>query len=94
MPFKDGIYWFRQFHIPEHMLESIKMYVNEKRPVGDFLKAVICNDLREAVGCADDMNIANLPAYVGYFYNEAPGVCWGSRGEMEKWLGDETDLCN
>ena len=79
-------YQFRQFHIPDRMMPGIKRYIENGIKPGDFLTAVICNDLRGACGQADDENSANLPAYVGYFYNELPSPCWGSAEKMEKWL--------
>jgi hypothetical protein len=82
----NNLYRFNQFYIPERMMDGIKRYIEHHIKPGSFLCAVIQNDLREAVGAADDENIANLPAYVGYFYNEAPSICWGSREKMEAWL--------
>ena len=79
-------YHFNEFYIPDRMMPGIKRYIEEKIPPGEFLAAVICNDLQEAVGQADTENMANLPAYVGYFYNEAPSQCWGSKAAMDKWL--------
>jgi len=79
-------YQFHDFFIPLYMGESIKNYINYGIPPGGFLSAVICNDLRGAVGKADDINIKNLPAYVAYFYNEAPGNCWGSSEIMDSWI--------
>lgn len=86
MPFKDGVYWFRGFSIPPYMMESLQLYIDERQPVGSFLEAVICNDLKMAVDGADENNLANLPAYIGYLYNEAPARCCGSRKKMEAWL--------
>ena len=82
-------YNFRKFEIPDYMVEAIKRYINQRIRPGSFLTAVICNDLCGAVGQADDWNIRNIPAYVAYFYNEAPSTCWGSRAKMEAWLENE-----
>jgi hypothetical protein len=79
-------YKFREWYIPDRMMGGIERYINDHVPPGEFLQAVICNDLREAVGRADDENMSNLPAYVAYFYNEAPGTCWGSMDAMKQWL--------
>jgi len=81
MPYK-----FRQFHIPDRMMPGIKRYLEQGIEPGDFLVAVICNNLHGAIGQADDENLANLPAFVGYFYNETPRGCWGSQEIMEKWI--------
>jgi hypothetical protein len=82
----DDTYRFRDFYIPLRMMGAIECYVNQGIQPGNFLTAVICNDLQEAVGRADEENMENLPAYVHYFYNEAPGQCWGSREKMVAWV--------
>ncbi len=77
---------FYGMKIPDHMWGGIERYINEHIPPGEFLQAIICNDLREAVGRADDENIVNIPAFVSFFYNYAPGNCWGSIEEYKEWL--------
>lgn len=79
-------YRFHQFVISDGMLAAIRRYVEQGIAPGHFLTAVIDNDLKEAVSRADDDNMANLPAFVGYFYNEAPGGCWGSPDSRRAWL--------
>jgi len=79
------MYRFRGFYIPERMMLAIQRYIKGEKP-GGFLQAVICNDLFAAVGRADEENLTNLPAYIGYFYNEAPSESWGSREKMEAWI--------
>ncbi len=80
------MYKFRNFYIPERMMGGIKRYIENGIVPGSFLTAVIQNNLREAVGQADDENLKNIPAYVSYFYNEAPSGCWGSKKKMEEWV--------
>lgn len=80
------MYEFQGFHIPERMEESIQDYIQHGIIPGGFLEAVICNNLKEAVGMADEENLRNLPAYVGFFYNQAPSPCWGSEKKMEDWI--------
>ena len=82
-------YTFRHWTIRPDMMAAIQRYVVDRLPPGDFLTAVICNDLKEAVGRADDDNLANLVAFVSYFYNEAPSSCWGSKAKMDAWLDPE-----
>ena len=79
-------YTFRRFTVADHMLDSLKRYTEKHHPVGDFLTAVLENNLSEAVGKADDYNLINLPAFVGYLYNEAPSECWGSKEKVKEWL--------
>lgn len=79
-------YRFQDFFIPAYMMDDLNRYVHEHIAPGDFLQAVICNDLCEAVTRADHINMQNLPAYAAYFYNEAPRACWGSVENMDAWL--------
>lgn len=79
-------YQFRGFYIPERMMDGIARYIEHGIPPGDFLTAVVSNDLMEACGRADDENIANLPAYAAYFYNEAPSACHGSPEKVKDWI--------
>jgi len=72
--------------IPEHIRESVKGYVEKGIPVGSFLTAVICNDLRESFAMADDINRDRMFDIVSFFYNEPPITCWGSRENMDKWI--------
>jgi hypothetical protein len=76
---------FRRYYIPQRMNESLRLYIEKGVLSGDFLQAVIRNDLAEAIGRADDENMGNLPAYVAYFHNHAPSQCWGSEAKMMAW---------
>lgn len=79
-------YRFRQYEIPDRMMGAITRYIEHGVQPGDFLTAVLDNNLLEAIGRADEDNMANLPAYVGYFHNEAPSPCWGSPAKRRAWL--------
>ena len=52
---------------------------------GDFLTAVITNDLKNAVTYADDMNRLLLSEIVKWCYNNIPAPCWGSMEIAKKW---------
>ena len=71
--------------IPDYMIGAIERWIERGIPPGDFLMAVLCNDLKEAVGRADVVNINLLPAYVSFFYNDAPSQCWGSHEKVLAW---------
>lgn len=79
-------YFFQNFYIPDHMMGGLKRYVEDRIGPGDFLTAVLMNDLREAVGRADEENMANLPAYVAFLHNCVPANCWGSPLAVHDWL--------
>lgn len=86
-------YRFRQWAIPDRMMGAIQRYIDRGINPGDFLTAVIDNNLKEAVSRADDENLENLPAFVAYFYNEAPGGCWGSPENRRAWLRRFQEEC-
>ena len=79
------LYRFRNFYIPARMMGGIERYINKGIMPGDFLSSVIENNLSNAVDHADGENLANLPAYIGYFYNNAPADCWGSVKRVKEW---------
>jgi hypothetical protein len=72
--------------IPPDTLEAIRRYARQHCPVGDFLTAVLSNDLMAAVGRADETNLAALPAICHYVHWEIPARCHGSRAAVEAWL--------
>ena len=79
-------YTFREFYIPDYMMDGVERYIEQGIEPGDFLSAIITNNLSEAVRRADDEHIKNIPAYVSYFYNKAPSPCWGSPKKMTAWM--------
>lgn len=71
--------------IPERMQESLLAYINNGRLPGDFLRAVVSNELFGATGRADPENLRLLPLYVRWLYNRAPMSCFGSQEAMLSW---------
>lgn len=71
--------------IPKRITEGIDRYVKTGILPGGFLRAVISNDLRAAIGNADDENKAVLDLIVIYMNWETPGNCWGSNDKMLSW---------
>ena len=72
--------------VSEIVKDSLKRYVEDGCPTGHFLEAVLSNNLTEAIGRADDENLATLPAIVSYCYNKIPADCWGSPEKVDAWL--------
>jgi len=72
--------------LPPHIRGGAKMYIEEYIPPGDFLQAVICNNLKESFIRADETNTRMMWNIVNFFYNEAPMNCWGSEKKMRSWL--------
>ena len=64
---------------------GIDRHVKLGVPTGDFLYAVLTNNLKEAIGTADEENMADLAEIVRYCYMEIPGSCWGSPDKVKEW---------
>lgn len=71
--------------IPARMLPSLQRYIEHGILPGEFLQAVLRNDLREAVGRADDENKPLLPVYIAWLYSDAPAGCSGSSAKVDAW---------
>ena len=80
------IYTHRGIVLPVGIQEDLDAYADTGRPVGDFLRSCIENDLRRAIAFADDNSLKVIPAVVGYLYNRCPSVCWGREGAFMSWL--------
>jgi hypothetical protein len=74
--------------IPERIVVSLLWYANGHCPTGSFLRAVLENDLVEAVGRADEECCLALPAIVKFVYSELPGTCWHSPAKVKAWLNE------
>jgi len=72
-------------NLPEWAIESLNEYVRIGRDTGDFLEAVLSNDLMDAFGRADDFNRDIMFQYVSYVYNKMPIGCNGSRNIYKNW---------
>lgn len=76
----------RYQRVPIGLRAGLIRYVDHGIAPGGFLTAVICNDLLEATGRADEESRAAFFEIVGWFYNEAPSTCWKSRAAMDAWI--------
>ncbi len=71
--------------LPEHMQEAARLYIEEGEMPGDFLKAVLCNNLVEAFGRADELNRLSLWHWAQWLYNDVPQDAWGSVEKMRAY---------
>ena len=74
------------YYVPVHMLPGLKRFILNGVKPGDFLYAVLCSNLKEAVGRADSENKRNLSAYMELLYNYAPATCWSSKEKVDAWI--------
>ena len=73
--------------IPRHLRGGLDRYFQERILPGQFLQAVLANDLREAVcRCTDRETLLALPEMLQALYTWGPGNCLGSREAVEAWV--------
>ena len=71
--------------LPVGLQDGMQRYVEHGILPGDFLTAVLENNLFTAVSRADDTNIKLIPEIVKWIYNEIPQHSWGSPKDVEEW---------
>ena len=73
--------------VPPHIWNGLANYVLRGQGTGDFLYAMLTNDLGGVMRHADDTNIRTLHATYGFLYNGTyvPSECWGSMGKVKAW---------
>lgn len=74
------------YEISDSVVDALDRYVKEGIPTGDFLYAVLSNNLMESFGRADDQNRASLFEICSFVYNELPAGCHGSPEKVREWL--------
>lgn len=88
-------YWVEQltteFTVPEHTAYSLARYVVLAATPGSFVKAVLCNDLHEAINRADDINRFALADIVAAVWNVLPGDCHGDEKTVSRYNGEEVE---
>jgi len=79
--------------MPAATLQALERYRDKKVETGGFLRAVLSNDLEQAVTRADKENREALPIIVTWVFNELPSGAWGSYEEYRAWVTREKTLC-
>ena len=67
--------------------ESLDRYQNDRILPGSFLRAVLANDLFDAVARADPESLALIGDVVRYIHWELPSGCHGTREKVTSWVG-------
>jgi hypothetical protein len=72
--------------LPESLRGGMQRYIEEGILPGEFLQAVLSNDLLEAFSRADAHNTLLMPKIVAFVYCEMPGTSHGSPEAMRDWI--------
>ena len=81
----------RGYCVPVWFIPKIVQWITGQIVPGNFLQAVLANDLQKAVGHADDISLECLSGIIKFLYNDAPGACWGSPDKVKSWLEMDAD---
>lgn len=73
--------------VPNHLVSGLALYVVMGIRPGGFMTAVLENDLKGAIACADANSYAGLKELVQFLYNSVPASCYGTPEKVEKWGG-------
>ena len=71
--------------LPARMHKGLARYFMRGVVPGNFLSAVLSNDLIRSFGAADDENRHIIWNYCSFLYNAAPAGSWGSPKAFEEW---------
>jgi hypothetical protein len=74
--------------IPEHLWGGIVRWVRRGLRPGRFLKAVLENDLEQAVNYGDDEALGALRPIVSFVAWKTPSSCRGSATKVARWMRD------
>lgn len=72
--------------VPVHMWGAVERYFLHGYQPGDFLTAVLSNDLMEAFARADDENSAAMRQWAQFLYNYAPRGSYRSPENVRAWM--------
>lgn len=72
--------------LPEHMRHGMKLYIEKGIPGGDFMTAVLENNLVEAFQRADNTNLDHMTEWARFLYWEMPSEAWGSPEKVQAWI--------
>jgi len=71
--------------IPKLVKDIIDKYVQDGTDGGDFITAILENNLKETFIRGDDFNLMHLKDIMSYVYWETPANSWGSRERVREW---------
>jgi len=78
--------------IPSYMHGAIIRYYENRIEPGSFMSYVINNDLKGALGHADDTNRHCMLNYMKWFFNHAPAGTWGYPKAVSDWINGDKEV--
>jgi len=72
--------------IPKETIGCIERYVSSGLDPGDFVQAILSNDLMEACKRADENNLKAIVAIAQHVYSHVPRNCYGTKTIVRLWI--------
>lgn len=72
--------------IPEHLRGGLTRYLNNHIKPGDFLTAVLTNNLMGAFKTGDEKSLASIKDIIAYLYWEVGMDCYGTQEKFNSWI--------
>ena len=73
----------------DYMIGGMKRYIEDGILPGDFLHALLTNDLKGTFAHADETNALFIREWVMWLYNECPSVAQGSVVAVNAWVEEK-----
>lgn len=88
----EGIALYAPQYFP-HLADGLERYLRDRIATGSFLRAVLENDLKEAIGRAHpSFTMEQMKFLIEMLNNYFPGSAFGSPDKVASWLQkDETE---
>lgn len=74
--------------IPEHIRPGLQRYIETGLLPGDCLRAILANNLRDAIERADPIVHAGLGNILLFLVTYVPRECWGAPSKLTFWCGE------
>ena len=75
--------------LPEGLQDGMRRYIEHGIRPGNFLTAVLENNLCQAFWHADLGNLPELRRIVNWCCEELPCVTWGSEKRVDEWIASQ-----
>lgn len=84
-PYRPALQEIDYVLLPAHLRGGMQRYLEEGMLPGQFLQAVLKNDLAGTFSRADHESQAALVDIVAWLHMECPGTAWGNEEKMLAW---------
>lgn len=72
--------------VPAHLIPGLVRYIVYGIPTGDFLRAVLSDNLMDAMGRADEETAERMKQICSFLYHHSPAACRGSDEAVTQWI--------